>query len=582
MLKILAIDPSVNALKLLSSNLEQYGYELQGALDFALARNVAKMGYRAEILMVNLSLCQPTLVSELHQLFQDLNNPYLSIIAISDLESETATMRAQAMGFRGVICKPFKIKLILAEIEQVARLDPAECNFTSPGTRKEQRLRMALEVEIETTDEETNRALSEQTITEDISRNGACVLTMLEVRVGSFVAINVIGQNGTSMGVVRGSFIGSDRIRRLNLEMIGKQWEEIYTRITGEFSGEAPDIVAVGMVKEMERTGQVLNDRYELQHMIGKGGLGVVYRALDLFTQQIVAVKLLLESFDRPNEESLPRQYFEREIQLLTKVRHPNIVAVLDSGVTRTGHSFLVMEFVEGQVLSDLIGVNKVWSVARTLHLLKQLCPALHAMHLQNIIHRDLKPANIMIQRAGRAEVAKLLDLGIAKMVCGNEGTHIKTITQAGTIVGTVQYISPEQCLGKELDARADIYALGVMTYELLTGCMPFSSDSLSGWLLAHLQTLPISLRNINPQLSPAIDQVVLWALSKECDARPTTTMQFLQAFEKAASEYEASTQELHPTTAQLDYCKDSVNSRETMVVTPPSTSRPTLISSED
>ncbi|MEW6730771.1 MAG: protein kinase [Acidobacteriota bacterium] len=589
MLKILAIDPSVNALTLLANNLEMYGYELQGATDIASARNVARIGYRPEIVMVNLALCYQPQIFKLRELFQELSNPYLIVLAITDIESEATRMRARAMGFSGLLSKPFDIKAILLEIERITEMGKTHCAFLSAETRREQRFRVPIEVTLEIKDEESDYAMREQTVTEDISCTGASVLTMLKARMGALVAIAVPEHGLNCRAIVRGSFIGSDHIRRLNLEMIGKQWEEVFKKATGQSAPLQPVVAAKTLADELEpfianqplgdndfaarvataaeatllkALGQVLNDRYELRRLIGIGGLGAVYEALDLFSLRPVAVKILLDNNTFiSDEKSIPRQFFEREIQILTQITHANIVSLIDSGMSETGQLYLVMEYIEGETLDKLIHNEGVWSVARTLRLLKQLCPALHAMHLQKIMHRDMKPSNIMIQQIGNVEVAKILDFGIAKMVRGEKDTSlIKSITKTGMIVGTVKYISPEQCLGEELDERVDIYSLGMVIYELLCGKLPFEANSISSWLMAHVKKDPIPLNEANPHIHEAINQVVLWALAKQREDRPTSIMEFLHYFEEANNQSSIIARKTFRLPVRAQNREDSVN----------------------
>lgn len=292
--------------------------------------------------------------------------------------------------------------------------------------------------------------------------------------------------------------------------------------------------------KADELAGEILNDRYELLKVIGQGGLGVVYKGIDRETKKDVAVKLLIDDDEGDEESDFSRKLFEREIKILKRVTHPNIVAILDAGLTNTGRQFLVMDYVSGLSLDALLEVEKIWEVDRVLNLLRQICPALHAMHQEEIIHRDLKPANIMIQTTPTGERAILLDLGIAKMVRGTtEKSLMAKVTRTGVILGTVQYLSPEQCRDKELDGRADIYALSILVYEMLSGDLPFYADSITGWLLAHIQQEPDRLRKINPMISSAVEEVVHWGMAKKREDRPATMLDFLDRFEKAvASSY--------------------------------------------
>ncbi len=287
-------------------------------------------------------------------------------------------------------------------------------------------------------------------------------------------------------------------------------------------------------IKSPDWSGQTLNERYKLEHILGKGGLGVVYQTTDLLSGQVVALKMLLENADE--DVAYAHQLFEREIKVLRRIHHPNVVSILDSGITSTGRPYLVMEYIEGEPLSKLLQEERVWSVARTLNLLQSICPALQAIHDHKIIHRDLKPANIMVRRQDGKEEAILLDLGIAKMVRGEtDSSLIKTLTKTGLVLGTVQYLSPEQCLGRPLDEGTDIYSLGMIIYELLAGMLPFQPDSVQAWMMAHVQVEPQPLRKVNPSIPPAVDKVVCWAIAKYREHRPKDVMQFLARFESAS-----------------------------------------------
>jgi eukaryotic-like serine/threonine-protein kinase len=312
-----------------------------------------------------------------------------------------------------------------------------------------------------------------------------------------------------------------------------------YDRVIKEIRAEV-----LSGTKAIELMGQTLNGRYDLISLLGQGGLGAVYKAVDLNTQQVVAVKLLLEDSENT---IFSQQLFEREIKILKRVQHPNIVSILDSGITPTGRLFLVMDLIEGKPLDDLIGEGGYWTVSRTLNLLEQICPALYAIHEKNIIHRDLKPANILIMNPGGAENAMLLDLGIAKMIRGgNENTMMKAITRTGVILGTVQYLAPEQCLDQDLDEGVDIYALGTIVYELLAGDLPFQCQTINGWMMAHLHAKPVSLRMMNSTIPEEIEKVVLWALAKKRNERPSTTMEFLEKFREAAGSLQESPEQYH------------------------------------
>lgn len=277
--------------------------------------------------------------------------------------------------------------------------------------------------------------------------------------------------------------------------------------------------------------GELLANRYKITSVLGKGGLGIVYKALDQETNNTVAIKMLLEN---ATDTNYSQQLFEREMKILRRVNHSNVVSILDSGLTQTAKPYFVMDYVEGSPLNVLMEEERVWSLERTFNLLKHICPALNAIHQAHVIHRDLKPANIMVKNVDGQEIGIILDLGIAKIIINPKDNAITKLTKTGVIIGTVQYLSPEQCLGKLLDHRTDIYALGMIVYELLTGMLPYESDTVEGWLFEHLKTIPEPLTSFNPTISSAVNDAVLWALEKKRENRPQTMLEFLEKFAEA------------------------------------------------
>ncbi len=579
-MKILALDPSTNLLKLLSDNLGRYNYEFQGATDVEIGIRALQLGYQPEIIMVNFSFCAQPTISQLQELFSLLTYPYRAIIAIINTDDEVSRTHAASMGFHAVIAKPLSLKKVLTEIESTAGISAEQFTF-SPAEkyqRREVRLPIETEVVLKIVDENSEQHFIEQTITEDVSLNGAAVLTLFEVKVGTVIDIAPANETDFSVAIVRRTVIGNDYIRRLNLEIVGKKWQDFYKELTqihanpfalqtsdtsssiavsqetSEVAIKLPEIsgtpqlsvqevfsqeennedVALEEIEPLEAFEEMINDRYKIERELGKGGLGVVYQGVDLATGKKVALKFLID--DQTAEDPVTNQkFFEREIKILSQIQHPNIVSILDSGFSNN-RPFFVMEYVEGKSLDELIRTEKIWSVPRVLNLLQQLCPALYTMHSKNIVHRDLKPGNIMIQKIGDAEKAVLLDLGIAKMVSGaKENSLMKDITKTGMIVGTLGYTSPEQCLEGEIDDGVDIYSLGIIVYQLLTGVMPFTGNTFAELILAHVQGKPLGLREINPEISNAVESVVLWAIAKNRNQRPKTIMEFLNHFESAA-----------------------------------------------
>jgi tRNA A-37 threonylcarbamoyl transferase component Bud32 len=591
-MKILALDPSLNLLKLLSDNLEQYNYDFRGAVDIEVGLKVLQMGYEPEIIMVNTCFCVHPTISQLEEFFRTLTYPYKAIIALIDVDSEANRTYAINMGFHGVISKPLNLKQVLTEIESTAGLSAEQFTFLPVDRypRREVRLPIAVEVTLKITEENNDKTFLEQTITEDISLSGAAVLTLFDLEIGTVINISPSQEKSFCVAIVRRTVVGNDYIRRLNLEIIGESWKYFYNELTQIHatneainkkpkahheptkkihlqditleespSDEIPleEILAEEIPsEELEpleiNPFELVNNRYKMEQELGKGGLGIVYQAIDLTNGKKVALKFLIN--DQSIEDSITNQkYFEREIKILSQIQHPNIVSILDSGFS-INRPFFVMDYIEGESLDKLLQKEKIWSVPRVLNLLQQICPALSAMHSKNIIHRDLKPGNIIIEKIGNTEKAVLLDLGIAKMVSGSkENSLMKDITKTGTIVGTVGYTSPEQCMDAELDDGVDIYSLGIIVYQLLTGEMPFKGNTIAEIILAHVQGKPTEPRQFNPNISNSIESIVLWAIAKNRNQRPTTIMDFLKHFEEAALENSSEIEQVE----HIEYMED-------------------------
>jgi eukaryotic-like serine/threonine-protein kinase len=292
----------------------------------------------------------------------------------------------------------------------------------------------------------------------------------------------------------------------------------------------------MGLFQAMQE--DILADKYRITELLGEGGIGVVYKASDLQTGKDVAIKFLIEEqTDSTEEQQMRQRYFEREITLLNTIRHPSIVSLLDSGFTRLGLPFFVMEYIDGQTLAQVIRKEGPLLVGRAFRILQSLCSALDCIHQHGAIHRDLKPENIMImEREGKEEI-KLLDFGISKMLESSEQSPLMQITQIGHIVGTVDYLAPEQWEDKELDRRTDIYALGLITFEMLTGQHPFRSDSFAQMMSMHLNEDPPPPSSLNQNVPIMLDHVILRSLSKDKDNRQSSAIEFLDEFEDVLAE---------------------------------------------
>lgn len=251
--------------------------------------------------------------------------------------------------------------------------------------------------------------------------------------------------------------------------------------------------------------GRVLAGRYQINGFIGEGGMSRVWRALDQNTGKNVAVKVLREEYSE--DESFIRR-FDREAQAASRMSHPNIVNLLDVGVEEDGTRYLVMEYVQGKTLKRFIQESGALRPEIAAQIIIRVLAALQHAHQNGVVHRDIKPQNILIDKEGTVKVA---DFGIARMA------NAQTVNQTDeSVMGSVYYFSPEQARGAAVDARSDIYSVGVVFYEMLTGKVPFTGDSPVAIAMQHLQTAPIPPAEVNPSVSSALDFVVLHAMEKK------------------------------------------------------------------
>jgi HAMP domain-containing protein/predicted Ser/Thr protein kinase len=269
--------------------------------------------------------------------------------------------------------------------------------------------------------------------------------------------------------------------------------------------------------------GQTLANRYEIKRVLGAGGMGMVYKAVDHELGETVAIKTLRPEMMDMDPAALDR--FRSEIRLARKISHRNVVRTHDIG-EENGLYFITMEFVEGSSLKDLIISRGRLPAAAVIAIGKQLCRALEVAHEAGVIHRDIKPQNMVVEADG---VLKVMDFGIARLQTRSEG-H----TQAGMVVGTPEYMSPEQLRGDELDARADLYSAGVVLYESLTGKLPHVADTPGALIGKVLSETPVPPRQSVAEVSPALSAIIMQALSKDRELRPRTALDFLALLEDA------------------------------------------------
>jgi tRNA A-37 threonylcarbamoyl transferase component Bud32 len=275
--------------------------------------------------------------------------------------------------------------------------------------------------------------------------------------------------------------------------------------------------------------GEIIEGRYRLLAPIAQGGMASVFRAEHVRLGRQVALKLIARDL---LERAEAVQRFQREAQIVARLRHPNVVEVIDFGRSANGQHYLVMELIEGEDLRQVIEREGPLPLPRTRGILRQIVLALEYAHGEGVVHRDLKSANIMLVREPEGgERVKLLDFGICK---GPESTT--GLTAAGMVMGTPAYISPEQISGKPVDARTDLYSLGVILYEMLTGALPFRGNTAEV-LSAHLLRAPAPLRERRPEIPPALEEVILRTLAKNPEDRFPSARALGLAFESACGE---------------------------------------------
>lgn len=261
-----------------------------------------------------------------------------------------------------------------------------------------------------------------------------------------------------------------------------------------------------------------LAGRYEVRSLIGHGGMAEVHLGFDTRLSRIVAIKMLRSDLAR---DSIFQARFRREAQSAASLNHPNIVSVYDTGEeTVTGPDgrsisvpYIVMEYVEGHTVKELLSDGTPVPINEAISIVSGILSALEYSHSQNLVHRDIKPGNIMLTGDGKV---KVMDFGIARALTDSQAT----MTQTNAVVGTAQYLSPEQARGEQVDARSDLYSTGVVLFELLTGRPPFTGDSAVAVAYQHVQQLPPTPSSVTPDIPEALDRVVMKALAKDREQR--------------------------------------------------------------
>jgi eukaryotic-like serine/threonine-protein kinase len=279
--------------------------------------------------------------------------------------------------------------------------------------------------------------------------------------------------------------------------------------------------------------GQVLAGKYRIEQLIKRGGMGAVYRGTHVLMDKKVAVKVLRPSL--AGDEKLVAR-FSREAKAASRLSHPHALNVTDFGETSDGVVFLVMELLSGRTLKEVLRKEGRLSLRRVIEIVRQVGGALEAAHAEGVVHRDLKSENIMLLNTDGADYAKVLDFGIAKIKEPLGGTD-PGLTSPELVLGTPLYMSPEQCSqSAELDARSDIYSLGVIIFELLAGHVPFNADSSTTVMMKHLQEAPPSILDERPDLPARVGRVISRALAKRPEERFQTVRDLIDELAESAA----------------------------------------------
>ncbi|HZI19553.1 MAG TPA: serine/threonine-protein kinase [Pyrinomonadaceae bacterium] len=277
-------------------------------------------------------------------------------------------------------------------------------------------------------------------------------------------------------------------------------------------------------------TPQVIAGRFRVECEIGRGGMGTVYRASHLGLERVVAVKVLKPEFSADREVA---ERFMREARTMARLRHPRAAMIFDAGHLSDGRPFIVMEYVEGSTLAETLARDGQFAPERAVGVAAEICDVLAEAHALGIIHRDLKPSNIMLNGRGVC----VLDFGIAKVLqTSTEVTRTHATTETGLVIGTPRYMSPEQCLGHQIGPASDLYSVGVLLYEMLTGRPPFVDQLSSAVLVKQATAAPPPLSALQPECPPALAAAVHSLLSKNPAQRPASAVEARRLLEEGVA----------------------------------------------
>ena len=350
-----------------------------------------------------------------------------------------------------------------------------------------------------------------------------------QVRVGNLEGMDLPVESKDEIGILARSF------NAMLEELKEKAALEEYIHSLSLKAGNDAETVMAGRVgagssvtgprgTSEPQVGHLFAERYEIQSVLGKGGMGIVYKAQDRDLDDVVAIKTLRSEALSADPTLLDR--FKQEIRLARKITHPNILRTHDLGET-SGLRYLSMEFIKGITLKQMVEQDQLIPTPVALRVAKQICAGLAAAHEVGVIHRDIKPQNIIIEPTGGL---KIMDFGIARL------TQERGMTATGTVIGTPDYMSPEQARGLNLDFRSDIYSTGVVLYELFTGTLPFEGDTPLAVVLKHVQEKPPSPQAKNPKIDAKIAAIILKCMQKDPDDRFQSVNQLYEALTRGTA----------------------------------------------
>lgn len=301
-------------------------------------------------------------------------------------------------------------------------------------------------------------------------------------------------------------------------------------RRTSPRMADLPGTPTKGASSHANMAGQVLDRRYHIVKKVGEGGMSYVYLAHDVATQERYAIKILSPALSK-DENAMAR--LRREAALGIRLAHPHICHIVRMGETEEGLVYVVMPFVEGEILSDRnYRVGKT-TLEDTVKFVEQIASGLAVAHQLGIIHRDLKPENIMVcRKADGSEYAVVMDFGLAKE--RKAGGELQKLTATGIILGTPEFMSPEQLRGKPLDPRTDVYSLALMAYEMLTAKLPFEGKNQQEMMISRLRNDPIPARARRPEIPEGVDRVLLKGMARTLEERYQSATEFAQAMRAA------------------------------------------------